>query len=229
MSAQKQTWQEWLTAYRRDHSMETSPCRLDQLSLDAQPLTARWGLQDDGTFGRGDGAFFSLVGVRVDAETAGREVHSWDQPLLREEGNGCIIWCARRGDTGPTEHLVQIKCEPGNPQDKGRSSALIAPAVQTSQSNADMAHGGSRVRHLAELVPRVPAWTSLSQDGGRFLHKANNYGVALLNLEDAAKLEIDPECERWVTRGDLHQMVLAGEVNPYVLDGLTLVRILISV
>src|SRR5690606_7887896 len=103
---------EWLEAMRGRYRIDTTPIPLNAV---------RDWLRDEWEIRHVDRRFFSVAGVRVEAE--GREVRRWCQPLLRHEGLGLTgFLCA---DIGGVPHfLVQAKPEPGI-----AGSVELAPTV----------------------------------------------------------------------------------------------------
>lgn len=198
------TWQEWLTEQRTKSTMTVSEVSLAGVS--------GWGMQGDGeSFGRGDGRFFSLVGVRVEVPQ-GREVTAWAQPLIKEVGDGAV---AVLKSTGADRYLIAAKKEPGNSTRPG--CLLLSAPLSASRSNLEQAHGGKRPPR-AEFTDGYEGWVEIPQDGGRFFGKKNRYAV----------IEVDPasvtlrDDERWFTRDELREAVHAGELNEHLIQALAL-------
>ena len=115
------------------------------------------------------GKFFSIIGVNVTG-AADREVPSWSQPMLKQEEIGISGVLMQKRD-GVMHHLFYAKFEPGN-----INNVQISPALQVSEGNLSLAHGGKRPR-LAEYFDgtrgKLVASVEGVEDGGRFYHKVN--------------------------------------------------------
>lgn len=154
---------------------------------------------------RPDRGFFELIGANI-APTAQREVVSWDQPMLKEFGEGAVVLVY-----SPTIDcvLLQAKAEPGN---KANGRVLLAPTLQTSMSNLATTHGGKKPPR-AELITEYIKWTELMQDGGRYFEKSNNYAI----VEIEGLLE-PTENERWFNLNELAEVIVAGCANEHLLQ-----------
>lgn len=81
--------------------------------------------------------FFTIIGIKV-SEAKGREVLSWNQPMLKQNECG-ILGILRQKRNGIMQYLMYAKCEPGsvvNPQ--------LSPTLQATFSNLGKAHGGKK-------------------------------------------------------------------------------------
>lgn len=198
---QPQSWQEWLASRQAASTMSVSSIPL----MDVQG----WGMQPSGDFGRPDGKFWALKGVRV--SLAGREVSSWDQPLIEEYGQGVVVLVI---DPTQDRFLLRAKAEPGN---AALGCVALAPTIQCSQSNLTQVHGGKRPPRVDLLDGKEIEWVSILQDGGKFDRKVNIYQI--LYLEEVGELSAD---ERWFSRSELRQALHAGVVNSHLAEVLAL-------
>lgn len=192
------TWKDWLAKQRANSQMSATVVPLSE----AQP----WGLQDEGVrYGRPDRTFFNLVGVHVVAQ---REVREWNQPLLQEVGEGVVVLL--RSSSDADHFLVAARQEPGNTTKAGQ--VLLGPPFQTSRSNLEQAHGGKRPPRAELLEGQEIKWMELTMDGGRYIGKVNRYAV----------VEVDPDSltiadnERWCSRAELRETLLAGDLNEHL-------------
>jgi len=90
-----------------------------------------------GNIGHKSRKFFTMIGITV-SEAKGREVLSWDQPMIKQNECG-ILGILRQKRKGIMQYLMYAKCEPGsvvNPQ--------LSPTLQATFSNLGMAHGGNK-------------------------------------------------------------------------------------
>lgn len=200
-------WKEWF-----DGQVAASTMRVEEVSL--SEVGGGWGLQDEGQrFGRQDGKFFDLVGVKI--TTGEREVRSWGQPLLREaSGPGVVVLGYRPyPDQDGAKYLVSAKPEPGNDTS---GCLILAPSLQASLSNLEQAHGGKRPPR-AELFDQVSSegWRTLRKDGARFLNKTDRYAV----MEVEPDIELTPN-ERWFTMGELLEAADEGLLNEHLVSAL---------
>ncbi|WP_170813191.1 NDP-hexose 2,3-dehydratase family protein [Streptomyces sp. PKU-MA01144] len=141
------------------------------------------------------GAFFDVIGVRVDA--GGREVHRWSQPMIEPVGTGVIAFLVRRFD-GVLHVLAHARVEPGF-----ADVVELGPTVQCVEESHARLPGGTPPPFLEEVL-RAPAAhvrfdTVLSEEGGRFYHALNRY----LIVETDRDVPRDHPHHRWMT---LHQL-----------------------
>lgn len=192
-------WQDWLKGKQEASKMEVTPISLSEIR--------GWEVTPE-ALQRPDGAFFTVGGVNI-APTAQREVTSWDQPMLKEVGQGAIVLVYDRLEG----FLLQAKAEPGNKAD-GR--VLLAPTLQASMSNLVAAHGGKKPPR-AELVTEDVEWTEFLQDGGRYFEKSNNYTI--LEVEETIEATAN---ERWFSVAELAQAIAAGYANEHLIQAFAL-------
>lgn len=147
-----------------------------------------------------DGRDFSVVGVDVVA--AGREVGSWQQPLIDSAEGGVVAFVCQR-QSGVLHLLVQALVEPGT-----LDIVELAPTVQCLSGGRQGPQEGLRPVFydlVCEAGPQQIRYDRLqSEEGGRFYHDQNRYLVVEVDERDA--LEI-PENYCWVTIRQLKEFV----------------------
>jgi dTDP-4-dehydro-6-deoxy-alpha-D-glucopyranose 2,3-dehydratase len=197
---ENQSWKKWLEEQQNKSKMSITPINLGEVKgWEMDPESVR----------RPDRGFFELIGVNI-APTAQREVSSWDQPMLKEAGEGIVVLvCSHVLDTSGSV-LLQAKAEPGN-DSLGR--VLLVPTLQTSKSNLEAAHGGKKPAR-SDLINDQVKWFSFCQDGGRYFNKRNNY--AIVEVDD---FDVEPAAnERWFSLFELVQAITDGCVNEHLLQ-----------
>jgi oxidase EvaA len=133
----------------------------------------RWKITAD-EISHEEGRYFSVIGVRVEAEN--REVPSWDQPILKQQSNGIVGFIAR--SVGGTLHfLVQMRIECGN-----IDILELAPTVQCITDS----YAEGELPPYAEYFTQPGKITTIldilqSEEGGRFYHEANRNLIAYAN------------------------------------------------
>lgn len=200
----QENWFQWLTQLnallfdgaetRSGETFTVKLRRLDELK--------RW-RYDGESYRRNDQRFFKLVGVEIEAHRAGREVSTWHQPLLKEDGEGvCLLACSER------YVLLQAACEPG--WDK----LLLRPTLTASRANLEQAHGGKKPprAELFDLYDEAQC-TSVVQDASRFLGKQNSYGLVDVERETMEPLG---DYERWFSLEELKQAMRLGACNQHL-------------
>jgi dTDP-4-dehydro-6-deoxy-alpha-D-glucopyranose 2,3-dehydratase len=174
-------------------------CRYE-LSAERIPLRDVRDWQHDGeAIVHRTGKFFSVIGVR--ASIAGREVESWDQPLVKAAQEGLICFLVKR--IGGVYHfLVQAKLEAGN-----FDIVELAPTVQCI--NDDYRHsvdeqkapfldtvlgGGGKVLYDARQ----------SEEGGRFFQEQNRNMI--IEVGDDIDVQL-PDRYIWMTLGQIREFI----------------------
>ncbi len=146
------------------------------------------------------GKFFSIIGVEV-IGADDREVASWSQPMLKQEEIG-ISGVLRQKKDGVMKYLFYAKFEPGN-----INTLQISPALQVSEGNLSLAHGGTRPR-LAEYFDGTKGKHVASvegvEDGGRFFHKVNR--SVLVEVEESEDVPIT-EDYLWLTLPQIKRLL----------------------
>jgi oxidase EvaA len=113
-----------------------------------------------------EGKFFSVIGLRVSA--ANREVHFWDQPIVRQIDPGIVGFLVRELDR-VMHFLVQLKMESGN-----MDLLECAPTVQCITGSYQKGERPPFVSDLLEASDgRTIVDTMQSEEGGRFYREAN--------------------------------------------------------
>lgn len=132
------------------------------------------------------GRYFTVIGVDVVAR--GREVRTWDQPMVAAGTAGIVALVVTRID-GVTHVLLRLRAEAG-----GFDGPEIAPTVQCDPSNYGPGHSPP---FLAEVLGAarddVLFDTMLSDEGGRFFETSHRHLV--VRTEDPS----EPEGFRWLT------------------------------
>jgi len=210
-------WRGWLLSQRNANK---------EMTVEKIPLSEveyPWGMQKDENgndlyYGRSDGEFFGLVGVRV--RTDKREVKGgWTQVMLEEVGKGVVVLVESVNEKGDPIFLLTSKPEPGNPADK--YFVLLKPTIQASESNMAQAHGGKRppFAGLLDQYGSSIIWIGLPQDGGRFLGKANKYAIIEIVPEDAEKIALPPDA-RWFQTDEIVEASKSGDINEHLSQAL---------
>ena len=134
---------------------------------------------------------------RVTAQ--GREVRSWDQPLVRSDGVGRIVLaCQRRG--GVLKFLVHAEHEPGYLE-----GVQLSPSVSLPPGEA-LARRDKVRAQLCEMIDegrraRVHLCCRQSEEGGRFYQDENVYQVAEIDGE----IPLSP-LYRWLTLRQIREL-----------------------
>lgn len=162
-----------------------------ELSARLVPLTSVVGWRRDaGGIVPEDGGNFSIVGVRVRAQT--REVHSWKQPLLAPHGLGLAGLVVRR--IGGRPHaLVRAEVLPGY-----RDTVELGPTVRFMMDDYAGTPADRRpefLDHMLSVREGVRFDVVLSEEGGRFLHAETRY---LVVEDDDFPLRV-PRDFAWIT------------------------------
>lgn len=198
-----QSLKKWLEERRQASTMTVEVVNLEDLSQ--WRITAR-------ALVRILGGFFEVIGVRVQVPRHGqREVTSWDQPMIQEQGPGAIILIV--DEQGRI--LVHAKAEPGN---DAPGCVLLSAPIQCSEANLRTAHGGSKPPFSEFLSGRELHISSQTEDGGRFFKKRNSYGWCIVRTEDLT-LTAD---HRWCTLEELTEALRSGDCNSHLRTALTL-------
>ncbi|WP_213456309.1 NDP-hexose 2,3-dehydratase family protein [Rhizomonospora bruguierae] len=186
----------WITRARSEH----------QVSVERVPLHRLSGWTDGpDRVARNDGRYFEVVGV--DVEAGGREVRTWDQPMVSAGDNGVVALVVRQFD-GVLHVLLQLRAEGGS-----ADGPEIAPTVQCNPANY-LADGpdGDRRPVLLDRVLSAPAGqirydTMLSDEGGRFFRISHRHLIVEADDIDA------PPGFRWLT---VHQIARLLQHSGYL-------------
>lgn len=163
-----------------------------------------WGTNRDGSFAHHGNKYFKIVGIRVSSD--GREVKSWDQPILDNVGTG-IIGVLLKRVRNRTYLLMQAKAEVGN-----RSIVQIGPTVQFTQENYIRNDRLAKPFLFDEFMQprrcRLVGESRQSEEGARFFREEHLHRVLLLS-EDRS-LDLPPEY-RWLSVDEVGCLVQFGE------------------
>jgi oxidase EvaA len=176
----------WLDDRRRGSNLKVTTTPLRRLE--------RWHIDPaSGDICHDTGRFYTVTGVKVRHRYPGGEIE-WDQPIIDQPEVGILgILTQRIG--GVLHFCLQAKEEPGN-----LGAVQLSPTVQATYSNYSRAHGGA-LPPFVELFLDPPRERLLfarlqSEDGGRFLFKANRNMIVMAAETDAIDL---PEGFIWLT------------------------------
>ncbi len=147
------------------------------------------------------GKFFTMIGVKV-SEAAGREMLTWDQPMMKQNECGILgILCQKQ--KGIMKYLMYAKCEPGsviNPQ--------LSPTLQATFSNLGMAHGGKKplFSEYFENGGKGKVIVSVEQieDPSRFYLKTNR--CMIVEILEGEKIEITEDFI-WLTLSQVKKLL----------------------
>jgi oxidase EvaA len=181
----------WLTDRRAWHEVTAAPVPLRDLPGWQR---TRYAISEQ------SGRWFSVVGV--DIEASGREVGSWSQPLIAQQGVGTTTFLVRRID-GVLHVLVSARAEPGY-----LDVAELGPTVQCVPENYAHLPAEDQPPFLdvvrAARPEQVRLDVELSEEGGRFYHVRNRYQV--IEVGDEVPDEPRPGF-RWLTLHQLGELV----------------------
>lgn len=152
------------------------------------------------------GRYFRVMSVRVEANT--REVHRWDQPLVRAVERGLIALIVKRID-GTLHALVRGNIEPGN-----LDAVLVGPTVQCALGYERMTDRRSWPRFVDVILNAPPGTVRYSavqsEEGGRFYHMENDYRIVEIASDE---LDDVPDDYLWITLRQLNELLRYGFVN----------------
>jgi len=185
----------WLTAERARRGLVTGSAPLAGLP--------GWKL-DEFALSHGEGRFFDVVGV--DVEAGSREVTSWSQPLLAPRETGVAAFVVKRV-AGVLHVLVHARPEAGL-----QNTVQLAPTVQCTAANYDGLPADRQPLYL-DLVLGAARETFRyeavhSEEGGRFLDAESRCQVVEV---DAGFATEEPVSHRWVTLSQLANFVRYDE------------------
>lgn len=163
-----------------------------------------WEMDGDGFFSRRDRRFFRVLGLDVHA--TGREVGSWQQPILENPEKG-VIGLLMRVHNGKRFYLMQAKAEAGN-----RTTVQLAPTVQFTPTNYLGNHKLPKPFLFDEFSGngKFPVHTESlqSEEGARFFREKHRHRVLL--LPENAGMEIPPDF-RWLSESEIQFFLHMGE------------------
>jgi dTDP-4-dehydro-6-deoxy-alpha-D-glucopyranose 2,3-dehydratase len=186
----------WITEARVRHQVSAHRINL--------PDVKGWHRDSDRISHEG-GLYFDVIGVRVTAN--GREVTSWDQPMIRPKGTGVIAFLVKNID-GVLHALVHARVEAGF-----FDVVELGPTVQCTPENYVGMPSAAAPRFLHEVVrageDRVRYATTLSEEGGRFFYALNRYQI----IETELDVSRDDPDYRWMT---VHQLTELAKHSHYL-------------
>ncbi|EPH43891.1 NDP-hexose 2,3-dehydratase family protein [Streptomyces aurantiacus] len=190
----------WLTAHRCEE-----PLRVRRVPLRA---VTGW-VRTPEHIAHEQGRYFDVIGVH--AESAHREVTSWQQPMLRPREGGVIAFLLRWFD-GTPHVLTRVHREPGY-----ADVAELGPTVQCTPGNYAHLPPSARPPLLAEVLAaprsRILFDATLSEEGGRFYHARNRYLVVATDRDPESPTGDHRDLFRWVTP---HQLAALLQHSHYV-------------
>lgn len=144
-----------------------------------------------------DNRYFRIIGVHVEA--SGREVASWDQPILQQCHEG-IAGFALKKIEGVLHFLVQLKLECGNIDILG-----LAPTIQCITDSYKYRVSPVYVNEvLNEADGKIILDTMQSEEGGRFYREENRNLLFL--ADDNFPLEV-PKRYLWMTLSQIKRLL----------------------
>ncbi|GGP48694.1 NDP-hexose 2,3-dehydratase [Streptomyces sindenensis] len=155
--------------------------------------------------------FFSVVGCRVEGQ--GREVASWDQPLLAPVGMGQVTLLVRAGVGGP--HLWVAE--------RVRIGSVRGPSIEAGFQRGDIADytTESRRRSMAAESAGLARCRAIhsavhAEEGGRFRGALVHYRLGLLT-DTGTDTDPDPDdrgdgpAGRWIALEELEALEQRGD------------------
>lgn len=169
-----------------------------EISVRRKPIRELAGWRYDGNMiSHDDSRHFDVIGVVVEAH--GREVATWDQPMIAARGTGLTAFLQTTID-GVPHVLVHAKVEPGI-----FDVAEIAPTVQCAPETYIHLPEHTWPPFLAELLTadasRIRLDVTQSEEGGRFLRTRSR------NLIVEIDEPVDHPDYRWVTPAQLTELL----------------------
>jgi len=149
------------------------------------------------------GDYFEVIGVEV--QIGNREVHKWDQPMIRPAHPG-LCACLMRENTGRQEMLLKLQVECGN-----RDYVEYGPTIQCldfdyrAQSNLNYPF----IKEIVNAPKNEIIFDAiLSEEGGRFYQDQNRYMI----VRTSDICELPSEDYLWVSLDDIYQMIPYGNI-----------------
>jgi len=165
---------------------------------------AEWKVDEKGHLSHVHAKFFRVIGLKVTSPF--REVMTWSQPILDNEGEG-IIGLLLRKVSGSTHFLMQAKADVGN-----RNIVQLGPTVQFNPGNYIDNEKLAKPFLFEEFIsPEKSGLISESrqaEEGGRFYQEEHLHRI--LMLPDDLPLCIPPNY-RWCTLGEIRFLLHLGD------------------
>ncbi|MEH0424370.1 NDP-hexose 2,3-dehydratase family protein [Streptomyces sp. B21-083] len=185
----------WFTVERSRHDIHS-----ELLPLAGLPGWNR----SESSIDHAEGLYFSVVAVRVQAES--REVAGWTQPLFAPRGTGITAFLVRR--FGGVPHvLVHARVEGGflDTVELG-PTVQCTPAVHAHLPSMDRPPFLDYVLDAPRSTPsRIRYEAVHSEEGGRFLKAESRYFI--IEADEASAPLVPPSGYRWVTPEQLTSLV----------------------
>jgi len=179
--------------------VSTSNCKREIVPLD---LLSGWKVTGD-KIQHTSGDYFEVIGVEV--QIGNREVHKWDQPMIRPAHHG-LCACLMRENTGRQEMLLKLQVECGN-----RDYVEYGPTIQCldfdyrAQSNLNYPF----IKEIVNAPKNEIIFDAiLSEEGGRFYQDQNRYMI----VRTSDICELPSEDYLWVSLDDIYQMIPYGNI-----------------
>lgn len=164
-----------------------------------------WHFDDNGHFSHKDGKFFKIVGLEVSSPC--REVKTWSQPIMKNEGTGIIGLLLKRVN-GTTFFLMQAKADAGN-----RNLVQIGPTVQFNPANYidnERLKKPFLFEAFLDTTEFIPVMESMqAEEGGRFYREDHVHKI--LMLPDGMELAV-PSRYRWFSHANIRFFLHIGDV-----------------
>ena len=194
----------WLKKMNSKNKMNVKKIKVNELK--------DWSKDSGGNLSHKSKQFFGIEGVKV-ASAIGREVSSWDQPILTQKHGGILAILLRERKNGIIEFLLCARREPGDTKIK------LCPSFSATQSNINLAHGGKKTL-LSNLIfkhkkPNLIAKTVHYEEGARFWQKTNQNLIIKIDKKD--QLKINNKSFIWLNLSQIKKLnLINGIINPFV-------------
>lgn len=160
--------------------------------------TRSWRFTSNGKLAHKEEKFFEVVGVSASIE--GREISSWDQPLIKQYEHGISALLITQFE-GNLYCLVQAKSESGS-----FDHLELAPTVQCIVGSYKNAF--SEIPYLNKIIKEIDcktiSHTLQSEEGGRFYREQNRNVISYTD----SIFEINIPYYRWVRVKDLRSLII---------------------
>lgn len=156
--------------------------------------------------------FFRIDAIKIHS-AIGREVSTWDQPILTQKHGGILAILLREKENGIIEFLLLARREAGDNHIK------LCPSFSATQSNINLAHGGRKTM-LTNLILNqkklnIIAKTTHYEEGARFWKKPNQNFLIKINKKD--ELKINNSNFIWLNYSQIKKLnLIKGVLNPFV-------------
>jgi|TARA_B110000196_G_scaffold290988_1_gene277619 oxidase EvaA len=171
-----------------------------------------WNNDGKGNLFHKSNQFFGVEGIKV-LTAKGREVSSWDQPIMTQKHGGILAILTRIRENGIVEFLLCARKEPGDVKIK------LCPSFSATQSNINLAHGGKKTP-LTDLVinkkkSNLVGKTIHFEEGARFWRKPNQNLLIKVDKKEQSKIKNSNFI--WLNLSQIKKLNLVdGIINPFV-------------